>query len=385
VRIALCAVIVLLVLSFAAGSARADIEVDFDAPHSTLTLTDVTGGPDDIAVGQTATNDIVTRAGGGVRVTSGACTVSGAQAVCPRAAAIRGDLLDGDDRFGTLGVTVPVSVTGGPGNDVLSGGSGDDVIVGNEGDDLLSGRAGNDFLLGFAGHDQFFGESGDDTIDALDGVPERVECEPIVDGDSDGFSPAVDCDDAAPRVFPGAPEIRENGVDENCDGRDALNLDRDGDGIDVPADCDDADPRVRPNALEIRGNAVDENCDGRAAPFADLAALVSNRWKLERTYTSLRTLVVRLAPKGARIALRCTGPGCPSSRERVHIVPDDLVPVSLQGGFRRAHLRAGARVTLMITAAESVARTFTYTIRRSAPPHVQTVCRAPGEARGRTC
>ena len=80
------------------------------------------------------------------------------------------------------------------------------------------------------------------------------------------------------RILPGAPEIFENGIDEDCDGRDNVNLDRDGDGFARPVDCDDARSGIRPNAREIRGNRVDENCDRRAEPFAQLATVVTNRW-----------------------------------------------------------------------------------------------------------
>lgn len=39
------------------------------------------------------------------------------------------------------------------------------------------------------------------------------------DVDSDGFPAGEDCDDLDPSVYPGAPEILWNGVDDDCDGR----------------------------------------------------------------------------------------------------------------------------------------------------------------------
>ena len=44
-----------------------------------------------------------------------------------------------------------------------------------------------------------------------------------VDGDFDGFGEGADCDDADGSVFPGANEVCDDGVDNDCDGKtDAL-------------------------------------------------------------------------------------------------------------------------------------------------------------------
>jgi hypothetical protein len=357
------------------------------------------GAVDRITVEQTASEYIISREGAGL--TSFDCTEIDApppetRFSCPRApqSGLAVDLGAGDDRLVTTRVTDPIGVFGGLGDDDLQGGGGTDVLAGGPGDDTLNGQGGVD---------HYFGQAGNDTIESTDGIAEQVscgadadrvhndyidiiaECETGIDGDGDRFSSAVDCNDANPAIFPGAREALENGVDEDCDGRDNVNLDRDGDGFPVPADCNDANASIRPGAVETKGDAVDENCDSRAEPFALLRALVLNNWRVARSITTLRLLEVRNAPLGARIEFRCTGASCPIKRPVVRTVPRDLAPIPLDRSFRRARLRSGTKLTITITAAGTVGRTFTYSVKRNELPSVRVTCRAPDESRSRPC
>ncbi len=132
-----------------------------------------------------------------------------------------------------------------------------------------------------------------------------------VDGDSDGYAPPADCDDANPAVRPGVPEVCGNMVDDNCDGvlddgcmsscatdadcpftfqclmgtcirsacmvdsdcpmgalcvgsecQATTGADADMDGSSPPADCNDMVPTTFPGAAELC-NMVDDDCDGR--------------------------------------------------------------------------------------------------------------------------
>ena len=108
----------------------------------------------------------------------------------------------------------------------------------------------------------------------------------ITDGDGDGYSSAVDCDDASAAVYPGADETC-NGIDDDCDGDtdedDAIDAttwyaDDDGDGwgdedhprvgctalsteAGVAGDCDDHVASVNPDADELC-DSIDNDCDG---------------------------------------------------------------------------------------------------------------------------
>ena len=84
----------------------------------------------------------------------------------------------GNDRVHvSRGVTVPVTMRGGPGNDVLVGGSGADMLIGGRGDDRLVGGRGDDRLYGGPGDDVLIGGPGNDLLvggggrDKLSGGP----------------------------------------------------------------------------------------------------------------------------------------------------------------------------------------------------------------------
>ena len=78
----------------------------------------------------------------------------------------------------------------------------------------------------------------------------------------DHVADSSDCDDGDAAIHPAAPEICNDGIDDDCDGLLlADEIDVDGDGVFLCAgDCDDADPLTYPGAAE-QCDQVDNDCD----------------------------------------------------------------------------------------------------------------------------
>jgi hypothetical protein len=141
---------------------------------------------------------------------------------------------------------------------------------------------------------EIVGDGVDQDCDAND------EC--FLDGDKDSFGSKTytpnldndacadsgeskadtDCDDAKASIKPGGTEVALDGIDQDCDGRDACYVDVDLDGVGgksvandvdgdgckdageslLATDCNDNDKSIGPTSKEVIGDGVDQDCDG---------------------------------------------------------------------------------------------------------------------------
>jgi hypothetical protein len=208
-------------------------------------------------------------------------------------------------------------------------------------------------------------------------VDENCDGKKEYDRDNDGVEAAGDCDDTNAAAHPGKPEVLDNDVDENCDGIKGVNLDRDGDGAQRPADCDDGNPAARPGAVDQPGNGRDEDCDGKDAvvpppvvqpPDVVLNPTLSARYDAYRKYTIYKRLIVKRVPSGATTSVTCKGKKCPVrtfSKTRGGNVK--------LARFMKKKLRAGTTLTIRVTKAGTIGKQFVIRIRKGKAPKVTVV------------
>ena len=162
-------------------------------------------------------------------------------------------------------------------------------------------------------------------------------------------------------------------------------LDADGDGVQVPADCNDANPAIRPGAKDIRGDGIDQNCDGRDARIRVLNRRIAGFWATyPGGYTKFTLLTVTPARAGDRVKLTCKGRGCERKRKTVK-VKKNARKLSMLKHLKGAELRKGAVVGLRVTRPGTIGRVNTWKIRAPKSPKLARRCVQPGKKKPVAC
>jgi hypothetical protein len=219
------------------------------------------------------------------------------------------------------------------------------------------------------------------SLDGSVGGPPATTCLP--DRDRDGYSTAVDCNDANPAVHPGADDRPDDGIDQDCSNGDAVNLDRDGDGYNRPQDCDDQNSTVHPNAADTPGDGIDQNCDFADAKFPRLSARVGMSWSKSGRGTRVDSLKVRKVPAGAAVRVTCKGKRCAFKRKALKPKKGVANAARL---FKGRFLGKGTVVVVVISQPGHVGQAIRYTFRKpKKDPRRKDLCTSPGSVAPRSC
>jgi Putative metal-binding motif len=157
--------------------------------------------------------------------------------------------------------------------------------------------------------------------------------------------------------------------------------DRDGDGFPASRDCADNNATVWPGAPEIPGNKIDDDCVGGDAP-ARITAVVTNDWKVRGARTFVRALRVTDAPTEAKVELRCLGKRCRFAKRTTTV---DAKGAANLRRFLRKPLRPGMTIEVRITAPNSIGKVMRYKIRRGKLPAKQRLCLPPNVKKPQRC
>ena len=304
----------------------------------------------------------------------------------------------GEDGLVTsAGVTLPMAVDAGPGDDTIAGGDGADVIQGGGANDVLVGDGGADALLGGDGADRIDARDGQtDSADCgagvdsatLDGVDSALGCETVSRGDDDhdGHLSPADCDDSDPSRHPGAADVPGNGIDENCDGGDAavvVDLDRDRDGFNRPEDCIDDNAAIHPRAVDVPQNGLNEDCEGVDADFPSLGSTLRATFRgFAGGFIKFKTLRLVRARAGSTIRISCSGRGCPFRKARRYKVRANRTNLNLLRRVRRIRLFSRSKVEVRVTRPGTIGLMFRW---RGRAPRVTERCLRPGVRRPQRC
>jgi hypothetical protein len=182
---------------------------------------------------------------------------------------------------------------------------------------------------------------------------------PNLDLDGDGYSRPGDCRDDDAAIHPGAVEVPDNGIDENCDGQDAKR-DSDGDGV----------PDYRDRCPAKSSEGVDSNGDGCRDP-RQLPLTAQVRLTLSGGKLHVASLLVRTDP-GARVVLACAKRACAGESKQLRTDRAQF------GENFQGHISDGTEISVTATKAGDVGVGKRYRLSSSGMRLVRQWCTAPG-------
>ena len=181
-------------------------------------------------------------------------------------------------------------------------------------------------------------------------------------------------------------DVPDDGIDQDCDRRDAVDLDRDRDQFTRPKDCRDDRKDINPGAIEVPGNGVDEDCDHEDAPFPAIASTVTLSVASAGRHFKVVDLSVLEALRGTTIGLRCRGSGC-GLKNISRRLTRSRSRIDLTKSVRKLRLRPRTSFEVRLTKPGYVGKVVRWKTRRKLSQGLArtNLCLDPGARRAERC